>query len=852
MNTTFSYWTRRLRSIYQLYGRRLFIVDFLILISWLFRCISEGLVLIIRSAAGTIRWAGNVLYRIVAFFAYAATFFTRTVGRSAMRVTEVSLKTTEHATIQTAHVTKKVTFGGVRLGLTIIDFLGEGTINLFIMIFRGIRWVVQGICYVVAYAIHLIFIRPFLLLASIFSYITRSVLGSAHRTGDDTIGFVTSFHPIHPPQGWQRTLISFVIMSIVLIAPFTAVQSLRAMERVKVDTVTQAMSGVDAFSKAQDALLNKDVGSASTYFSESYSRFLEAEGALVSIPPFVFDLAQYIPGMGKEAAEGRKLLEAGKELSLAGQSLTTAFNPLVHIDELSSRSLLSVADTVQKSLSESLPHLQIASDLVESVDPSFLPEKQRELLVKAHHQLPMVVATAHDMSDALVVLHNALGADQKKRYLVILQNNTEIRPTGGFIGSFALIDIDRGVITSIEVPQGGSYDLQGQLAAHVISPDPIHLVNPQWQFQDANWFPDFPTSAKKLEWFFEKSGGSSVDGVIAINAKMGADILKLTGPIPMPAYNKTISADNFLLEIQKAVEIEYDRVENKPKKLISDLVPEVISRLSNTSSKDYDALLQMLVHSLSVSDIQVYLNDGPDQERLKHLGLGGHIKTSPRDYAMVVDSNIAGGKTDGVIHTKAHELVVVNDDGTIDVTTRLWREHTGVKGDLFTGVNNVDYMRMYVPEGSRLMSAQGFNAPDPSLFKNPPLDDKPDQDLMAIQGAVAYDPVGMYVNNEFGKTVFGNWVQTKPGQTSLVEIKYRLPFKIKDLVTSTGEYGYMLLLQRQSASVVNDYSVDVVLPSSYDMTWTLPKDMTLTDNTWHWTSASFEEDAVIAFQFHKR
>ncbi|MEK7103519.1 MAG: DUF4012 domain-containing protein, partial [Patescibacteria group bacterium] len=575
-------------------------------------------------------------------------------------------------------------------------------------------------------------------------------------------------------------------------------------------------------------------------------------GALVSIPSFVFNIAQYIPGMGKEASEGRKLLEAGKEISQAGQYLTTAFDPLLHMDGFSSRSLLAIANNTQESLAQALPHLQRASDAVESVDPSFLPEHQQELLVKARHQLPMVVATARDLSNALTVLHNALGADQKKRYLVILQNNTEIRPTGGFIGSFALIDIDRGVITSIEIPQGGSYDLQGQLSSHVISPDPLHLLNPHWQFQDANWFPDFPTSAKKLEWFFEKSGGSTVDGVIAINAKMGADILKLTGPIEMPAYNKTITADNFLLEIQKAVEIEYDRVENKPKKLISDLIPEVITRLSKTTTQDYGILIQTLVHSLSSNDIQVYLNDETDQKHLKDLGLGGHVKTSPRDYTMVVDSNIGGGKTDGVIHTKAHELMVVNDDGTIDVTMRMWRQHTGVRGELFTGVNNVDYMRMYVPEGSQLLSSQGFNPPDRSLFKNPSLDFHDDNDLTAIQGKIAYDPHGMYINNEFGKTVFGNWVQTKPGQTSLVEIKYRLPFTVSDLQTSAGEYGYMLLVQRQSASSINDYSIDVVLPSQYTMAWTLPKEMNRIDHTWHWESTSFEEDALIAFQFHKQ
>ncbi|MDP2656068.1 MAG: DUF4012 domain-containing protein [bacterium] len=725
-------------------------------------------------------------------------------------------------------------FLGKSLVLT-ISWASGVTYRILLFFWHTIAFAVRPIARAIIFSFHILFIRPFLACTSIITY------------------FFISFHPLHPPHGWKKTLAGFAVMAIIFILPFPALHTLQAMEIIKQDSMSQAMSGLDSFSKAQDALLGRDIKGAHTYFSQSYQQFIQAENAIVSVPPFIFDIAGYIPGIGQEASDGRKLLEAGKELSLSGQFLTTAFDPLLNMDDFSPRSLMSLSDTVNESITVALPHLERASVLIAGINADILSSHQRDLLLQAQQQLPAVVSAARDMNDTLTLLHKALGADTKKRYLVVLQNNTEIRATGGFIGSFALVDIDRGNITSIEIPPGGSYDLQGSLTEHVISPDPLHLINPQWQFQDANWFPDFPTSAKKLEWFYEHSGGSTVDGVIAINANLGKEILKLTGPIDMPVYEKTINQDNFLLEIQKSVELDYDRSENKPKKLLSDLIPIVMERLIQSSENEYASLIQTLLSALSHNDIQVYLSNEIDQALLQHLGFGGYVKNSPRDYAMIIDTNIAGGKTDSVIHSKINELIIFNENGTIDVNMRIWRQHTGAKGDLFTGVNNVDYMRLYTPQGSRLLSADGFQAPDPTLFKNPPTTSHEDFDLRKIEGDVIFDIAGMYTNDEFGKTVFGNWIQTKPGTTSLVEIRYRLPFTVDDLRMSSGSYGYVHLLQRQSASVVQDFSVDIVLPLQYRMAWVQPNDGLIQsdDRTWHWESIPFDSDAFFAFTFVK-
>ena len=91
------------------------------------------------------------------------------------------------------------------------------------------------------------------------------------------------------------------------------------------------------------------------------------------------------------------------------------------------------------------------------------------------------------------------------------------------------------------MPPGGVYDLQGNLEVLLSSPEPLHILNANWQMQDANWFFDFPTSAKKLMWFYEKSGGPTVDGVIAINSNILPKLLAITGPIELSEFNLTIN-----------------------------------------------------------------------------------------------------------------------------------------------------------------------------------------------------------------------------------------------------------------------------------------------------------------------
>src|SRR5574340_1269627 len=134
--------------------------------------------------------------------------------------------------------------------------------------------------------------------------------------------------------------------------------------------------------------------------------------------------------------------------------------------------------------------------------------------------------------------------------MVLFQTNMELRPTGGFIGSFGLLTFDNGRMSELNVSD--VYSADGQLKGHIDPPAPIHdyLGEANWWFRDSNWDPDFPTSAKRAEWFLDKEIDQKVDGVFAIDLGLIKDALRLTGPIFLADYNMDVTSDNLYEKTQ--------------------------------------------------------------------------------------------------------------------------------------------------------------------------------------------------------------------------------------------------------------------------------------------------------------
>ncbi len=633
-----------------------------------------------------------------------------------------------------------------------------------------------------------------------------------------------------PPMRFERALATFVLLAFVFVLPLRIVSTYRELQNTKSVFMERSVKAFESLNNSWSQVGNLE--SAASAFENASKSF---DNILSDIEE-TYRVLQSVAGLlpeGEQLDAGKALLKAGSEVAAAAEVMTAR---LATLDD----SFLSPADRVHQlgeSLQTALPLLNNAREDLDKVSIDVIPEEFKSKSMAVVGLLDRVIEGVESSETATSVLEDILGRTSPRKFLLVFQNNTEIRPTGGFMGSFAEVDTDDGEVKNLWMPGAGSYELQGALRATLIPPEPLQLITDHWQFHDSNWFPDFPTSARKIMWFYEKAGGPTVDGVIALTTSVVEKILEATGPIDMPEYGKVITADNFWLETQKAVELEYDKEANKPKQFLADLAPKLLEKLQSKDPKMFFRLANALHEAIQEKHFQIYLRDQATEDKIMHLGWAGSLKQTSGDMLAVINTNVAGGKTDAVVGEHIRHSADINSDGKITVTVEVTRTHHGVKGELFRGVRNVDYVRIYTPLGSRLISTEGFKKPDPDLFKSVAANAVPDTDLAAMDASAVDDSAsGTRTYEESGYTVFGNWAMVDPGRSVTYKLVYELPFSVsfketdKNLLEKLGltvppppQAAYSFLLVKQAGTIDTTFEHEVKITEEKEVIWNYPE-----------------------------
>lgn len=221
----------------------------------------------------------------------------------------------------------------------------------------------------------------------------------------------------------------------------------------------------------------------------------------------------------------------------------------------------------------------------------------------------------------------------------------------------------------------------------------------------------------------------------------------------------------------------------------------------------------------------LYTRNQDTEKRIVDAGWSGKIQETPKDYISVINTNVNGFKTDGIIDDAIMHTATIADDGSVVVKTKVTRTHKGgnTPYDWWNRVNS-NYMRVYVPLGSQLISATGQTRefpPEPLDYNA--LGFKRDKDVAAEEQSISIDDTtGTRVGEEFGKTVFGNWAYVSPGESVSVEYTYLLPFTVSP-DRRTG--GYSLLLQKQPGSKDIHFSSEVQYPVNWQIVWQSDRDL---------------------------
>ena len=631
---------------------------------------------------------------------------------------------------------------------------------------------------------------------------------------------------------YLKIALNFCLVALLILVPIKGVLIYQHLAQTKGQVLGATEQALNQWQEGVASASAEDWQNAELKFNQAGLYFNQANQALNNYNQSFINLIKGLPLAGSKIAQANDLIKSGELISASATSLSAL------VVQIKNNSAELPINDIKNTVSRINENLSQALKLLNNVNQDILPEDRQEIFKQLKKNLPAIALELKQTNDLFNFTLKFLGYDGPKRYLFIFQNNDELRSTGGFMGSFALVDVKNGSIINLETPGGGFYDLKGDFFEKIIAPRPFHLLGTAWQIWNANWWPDFPTSAKKIIWFFEHSNWPTPDGVVSVNATVLPEILKLTGNISLPAYNQLLTPETVIDALEHETELDYDKEENKPKKIIGDLMPIVIDKLLKTTPDQYAPLILTLKQSINNKDIQIYLGQSENQNQAKNFGLTGEINlNAPKDYLRIDRTNVAGGKTDLAIKQEVKHYAKFEADGSIIDTVAVTLTHNGNPADVFERVQNNSFIRVYVPRDSRLLQASGYDTIDPRLMKEIYPGYQNDEDLIKISGEIFQDETtGTSINNEFNKTVFGHWLQIKPGESKTLTFSYKLPFKL-ELQTNTWQKIFNLFgfntVASQDSYAINFESQSGVKNANLESYVLLPENLKI-----HWSESS--------------
>ncbi len=392
------------------------------------------------------------------------------------------------------------------------------------------------------------------------------------------------------------------------------------------------------------------------------------------------------------------------------------------------------------------------------------------------------------------ILPELTGAGTKKSYLVLLQNNNELRPTGGFIGSVARIDLEGGKLKKVEVQD--VYNIDGQLNLDIKPPKELgeSLKINNWYLRDANWEADFPTSARQAEWFYTKETGLRVDGVIGLNLSAIEDLLSVVGPLKLADYNEEVSSSNIFAKSIAHAEQGFFPGSQAKKNFISATANELINKLFFVPNQNWPGITASLGRSIEQKHLMFYLNEPKLFSYVVGQGWSGMLprpsqstkKGEYEDFLSVVEANLSGNKVNYYLDRSFGLETSFNKDGEIShhlKITYLNRSST----DAWPGGGYKNYFRIYLPFGAKLTRAE-------------------------FDGKEIISQANAFV--DYGRSGYGIILEVPAKSSRALKLEYKLnvPLSFKE-----GKLVYKLDVIKQGGTLKDPFSWQLVYPINYKL-----------------------------------
>ena len=468
--------------------------------------------------------------------------------------------------------------------------------------------------------------------------------------------------------------------------------------------------------------------------------------------------------------------------------------------------------------------------------------KQRELMLSILPLLPILDSSLRQKQQWITMVGWFLGIDSPRAFLIEPMDSSELRATGGFTGQFADLTLNGAHMGPLKFSNIGKYEESHQDSP----PDPVVYAKvsgqaapdpysawwpiPNFGLRDANLSADFPTSARIAMDRYTYEFGNHVDGVIIFTPTLIQQVLHVTGPITIPAYGEIITEQNLEARLHyyqldnKGIRREeiIEKVEDPQvaRKLFTQRVTTTL--LGSVTHLPINKLLPManeMLQSMKTKDLQIYVTN-PQLEALigKYGSTASMDRSTTHDGLFIVQSNLSASKASQYVATSIKDTIALDSKGGATHNLRITLDYQQ-KGDVYGLDTYRDYIRIYTPVNSQLISGNGFDQSgrpfcgdqqsgytlcqadvygDKSLVCSTPLEIGPSTSYLNDPAAGLadrpLDVTGVPTNlqsDETGRAMFGGWVVIPKNCTMQVTLSWYVP--------PMNKHVYDLLLQAQAS-----------------------------------------------------
>ncbi|MBK9927920.1 MAG: DUF4012 domain-containing protein [Anaerolineales bacterium] len=619
--------------------------------------------------------------------------------------------------------------------------------------------------------------------------------------------------PKKKPRKVRRWIALGILGLFLILATLGVIKALHVygLARVVVDDIYKLQD----VSKTPSIDKLKNAGALLSKTRQDFSALREEVG------PFLWmtSLLGWVPTYGGDMISAPALIEMADSMLTSADMTYQAGAPLLD-DVLDSSGeisfdpprLLNLLNQIAPQMNTASDQLQNALTAREKLNIEKLSPRVKDLVI---NRVDPLLGLMRDGLTLAVELPQVAGASDEgpKTYLLLVQNEDELRPTGGFITAASSVVVQDGQLGGMDFENSGDMDNWDQPYPSAPWQLNEYMNSPVMVFRDANWFTDFPRSVLYAEYLYSYAKGHSVDGVIAFDQHMLVELLQVVGPIEVEGADQPVDANTVVPFMRESkIKTEEDlAIPGWNNKLFMNRISSALLKKILSGDVPVRKFADFIVRVLDERHLMIQLDNKEMSNLLARHNWDGAIKPVDGDFLMVVDSNIGFNKTNSVVSTKltysidltnpttpVAQVLIEHMNSSSGLIPCGLRDRVSLDGQESYPIDRCywDYLRIYTRGQSRLLQSNPQSIPAEWMLRG--------QDVFARVDTLDEDLDGI--------STYGLLKVVPGGQTVTTKLRYVLPMDTLSIRPGTRQVVYRLTVKKQPGTMAIPIDIEVRLP----------------------------------------